>query len=890
MLDPLYSPVLNYVMVPKDTFDNIFSYVESHSDYMTYIPNAKFVKYNESFDMMKQFIEDAIIAIDQNSYNNDDISIATQKFIAETAELWPREPIYHNRILKFMESAYMIPEKTMILRNQLIVEHPNLTDAITYMTTKYLESYMDNVTKEIKYIDGYINGEKIAPMVENFSGFQGYYMAEDLGSQIAAIPGMILALVKKLLNGISYSLSEASKKFASRILADNQINENAIQEIYKLYQAKSKANAQSPIKYPDPQQVHQLRQSFSTGFKTFSEQMVKAINDNNFTAVDQGVVKMVSNFRVVTSNKTLPMSASYQEFRTAILSIANNILMMDDFMQALVQIDDAIAQKYGNDPKALKKAVGALDNQTAANKENMTQQNASIEDIFDTMFDTMFESGNNKKVGVKAKPQQSNVQPNVQSDTKNNVNHNVQSNTQSKQNNQQQEQSKSNKPNPNDNAGTNQMSKEEKKAQRKAVNQQNLSDAADGFSTAVTQGISTFANRDLNIIISNLISKIVVQLGDRIVPMAVEAIGGLLGLNNMVESVDIVDSLLEANVQVRKVNPSNQQPNSNLQPPPENTSNTLSQDQPAQTDDQPIDVSELGVNPDGDINSNVFNLSFLEGIIKKLKLDKIYESIKNAIMDIIEKFIGGKLEGQDNSSNKQQTNESYDPYIEDFLMEAGIISSTVDKVRGVWTFLQLKSGWKNLTGNTTQILNANKDNWMKTIEKVSSNICGRLKLVEQLGRVRKYYDMQMNGKDGIAAFKQDKELHKTLGTLALIVTGVTGVVVIQMVSNKNPIDALKSTFNNFSSGKVPAPKRASANIANTKQAVPDLIQNLWNNADKSIKNLYMFVNGWLYGGQSIKGSKEKTVGLAEIIRQEIESLAPYVNMKDVIQFNTEQKI
>src|SRR5699024_11128415 len=103
----------------------------------------------------------------------------------------------------------------------------------------------------------------------------------------------------------------------------------------------------------------------------------------------------------------------------------------------------------------------------------------------------------------------------------------------------------------------------------------------------------------------------------------------------------------------------------------------------------------------------------------------------------------------------------------------------------------------------------------------------------------------------------------------------------------NVKDALSNDMHNR-----PLPKRATANIAMTKSAVPKLIVQEWNDYDAAIKNLWVFVNGWLYGGQVVKdknGQKTKTVGLAEIIKQEVDSLAPYVNMNGVIQYDTDQQ-
>lgn len=839
MNDTLYAPVLEHVMVTKDVYDSIFSFVESHSDYRTYIPDVEFVDYNASFNLMSQFIEDAVSAINQNNYSNNDISIATQKFIAETADLWPKQPIYHNRILKFMESAYMIPEKAKNLRNSLVAENPNLSDAITYMTRKYLESYMEHITQELDYINSYINGNPLIPIQESFTyDFHGYYMPEALGSQIAAIPGMILALIKKLMNGLSLSLSEASKKFASRILVDNQINEEAIQQIYKLYQAKARANAQSPIRYPDPQQVHQLRQSYAAGFKAFSDQMVNAINSEDFKSVDQGVTKMVSNFHVVTSNKTLPISASYQEFRTAILSIANNILLMDDFMKALLTIDDAIAQKYGADPKAIKKSLGVkLDEQTQINK--MAAQNASVDE--DALFDTMFE--------VRAQ---------------------VKHNSGIKNDHPQSQQ-----PDP-------------KEAVR-TENKKNWEQTKHNFKTAPMRGLATFSGNGLDTVINNFLIRISELLvSDRIVDMIANMISG-----SMNESVHY---MFEA-----EVDP--QQKSNNQQ--------SSTQNQTVQNDSSKIpDFTDLAINGDGEVNNKIFSLDFLTNIISKFKLGGILEKGKQLILDLVENYIRNNGQSFDKNAQTQQQNKNqpkqsqqnqpnqqqpqnasyYYTSADDYFTEENLVSKTVNAAKGLWTFVEITTNGISIAKNVNTILSSNTDNWRGNMLKAIQSVCGRFNLLAALGKIDTYVKMQMDGKDGVSAFKNDKELHKVLYTIATVATGVVGVVIFQMIVNKNPIEAFKGTVRNITSNKVPQPKRASENIANTRQAVPDIVTKLWNSMDNPVKNLYLFVNGWLYGGQQIKGSKEKTVGIAEIIRQEIQSLAPYVNLTDVIQFDTNQKL
>ena len=859
MRDTLFDLVLECIMIPKESYDFILEYATNHSDYRTKIPDAKFVDYNKSFAMMERFINDAIGAINTHQFSNDQISVATQKFITETADLWPTHQVYHNRILQFMESAYRVPENARNLRAKLVMENPQLSDAITYMTRKYLEAYMDHIIPEMDFINGYIgNGDKVVKLTES-TQIKGYYMPEDLGNQIASLPGMIIALVKKLMNALSLTLSEASRSFANRILANNQINENAIQEIYKLYQAKNRAGTQPTIMYPDPKQVNSLRQAYAAGFGTFVQQMTDAINKGDFQGVDQGVVKMIQQFHVVGSNQGLPRSASYQEFRTAVLSIANNILIMDDFLKALKQIEDTIEQKYGVDPKSLDKALeGSVKKaRTDVRQAEATQQNASVEEQNDAFYD-MFEDADNS---------------------------------------------------PKNSGSNNDTSKNPGVVSRIQRGAQNVGD------NWIEYMVERFLNRFLE--------RFSVGAADTVADALINMLSGAIGM----ESAEMTSNgsyLSEADI--------NQ---TNSQPATQNTNKTnqTQQNQPQVQQDQtgdnaPIDVSALGLAEDGEMSENIFSLDYLQKIISQCKLTQWVTESLNILIETIKDLIGsgeGKSEkgsGQQDSTQKpdpsakptnqntsaqqntnktnqtqqnqpsksqpQQnkptaTNASVEFIFDDELMEEAF----KDVVKGLFTVGEFKAGKSFVLGKMKRIQSvlkkagsANVSDLPKMISSLVVSIYGKIKGLDTIGKVRTYIE-----NNDMKGFMADTALKRDLTIFATIAVAISALVLIQAGVMENPLGALSKSVAGAKAGKLPPPKRANENINASRNAVPKIAVDLWNNADAAVKNLWQYINGWLYGGQKIQGSKDKTVGIAEIIRQEIQSLAPYVNMKDVIKFD-----
>lgn len=946
MKDMLYAPVLEHVMVPKGTYDLIVEFSDSHSGHRTYIPDAKFVNYNESFATMEQFIRDAIVAINQRGYSNNDISVATQKFIMESANLWPTESIYHNRILKFMESAYRVPEKAKDLRNELVAEYPYLSDAITYMTRKYLEQYMTHIDQEMAFLESYISGNKYLPLQESADyDFHGYYMPEGLGDQIASIPGKIIVLIKKLLNSLSLSLSEAGKKFSNRILANNQVNEQAIQQMYKLFQAKAASKNQLPIRYPNPDSINQLRQSYSAGFQAFEDQMKDAIGKRDFSNVDKGIVKMIQSFGVVEGSLTLPSSASYQDFRRAILSIANNLILMDQFMVTLKNIDDAITNALGVDSKELNNIVNsgaAKEIRQAKDAATANKESVEVDDIRSMLFT---EGGNSNNSGSNKTA--------VKTASVRKV-----SNSQSTQPVRSSKSPSSSVPKPSaqpqQSATTANPAPAESQPQ---PNQQSDSSAPEQEQTG-SKVDGNFIQRLFHEYIPNMLNAIYDLFDGRgfdtlgkifdTIESAGQAMNTVNGImDNVKAGVDTFNAVrgMYASVSNDMIDgyyyseenetQGNQQPPSN-----QNQSSDNAADESDEANAQKLENAGISSGADEPgMNTNMQNEGFRANIFKKIDFPGFFDAFCDKSLSgllVTAYKISSGIKGENNATpskeptpapkeavtaNKENVDFEYQPdddsiisimeKKEDTGFSAVTAATTGAKIGTKMLVGGLKATAKAvgaLVKITPHILNAigvaekakkinPNQGKFAIVQNVTKIVSTTLKLndnviVKAFNKIIDYGALETKEKGkGVEAAKKDKELMKVIQRIFISAAAIMAVSIIIICVVPKGDKKLAETAN----GKFATPRRANQNLAATKAAVPDLAKELWNKGGNQMQTLWMFINGWLYGGQTIQdpkypkdpNKKIKTVGIAEIIKQEIECLSPYVNMNGVIQFSTE---
>jgi hypothetical protein len=999
-----FTSLTQHVLIPKESYELILEYAETHQDHRTYIPDVEFTDYNASFAVMNKFVEDAISSMDKRNFTDEQISIATQKFVCESDKLWPLQEVYHNRILKYMEEAYRVPERAQMARDKLMIEHANHADAITYMYKKYLEQYASRVMNDMNYISNYTSGIAV-PMQEGMFEMDfkdGYYMAEDLGNQILAIPGMIIKLIKKLLNGLSFSLSEAGRAFASRVLSNGQINEAVIKQLYDLYVAKNKTGSQQPIRYPNPQRVNELRQAYSTGFDAFVQQINQAIDAKNFKTVDQGVIRMVQGFQVVTQNDSLPRGASFQEFRTAILSIANNVLLMDGFMKALVAIDDKLTSAYGVDPKQalaeinsdMGKTTGLLDRDKVDRNFQKSMEyrkragytypgqntNASaIDDFGFEDFGQMFEDDPPARTKEVVEAELAKKQKEHQEKFKNS------DYTADIQKLQKEYDELSKTPNSDKIKGT----------MQKAVDQ-----AADTFEKEVPNLIGSIIKKILEMIgsqignnVGSFVTGLLPNFGaesveyDLFLEQTIEELEAQIasGRLNAKDRADAEQTLASMKAKAAAAYKSQSDlykrgeelaKKSNRTPAEEaeyqqilaqeksaqgGGTQTVDQPAPAPTDGQAAVVEQpaapaqetsgegtdddknvwqiittkvtgfFAFNADGAANADMANESKLKEFLKNFKLETLVGSAHKAVEDVVAGFIRnlanitGDYTKQDQSDNKSQApndqqaapgnnvgkpqQASVDFEYEDFMTEAGgSVAKTVNDaveagagavangakavggaINTAWHAFRGGMEIRKVTKTLGSIFgkgdkNSESSQIIAQITSMTVSITGRIGLVKDLGLLHKYIEMEKKAAgSGEKAFRSDEKLVGHLTRLTGIIIGVTAITLMKFGIFKNPLDIFKRDSSNLKKGALPPAQRASTNIANTREAVGTLSTELWNKADQAVKNLWTYINGWLYGGLRIKGSRERTVGIGRIIKDELESLAPYVNMQNVIR-------
>ena len=936
MKDMLYAPVLEHVMVPKGTYDLIVEFSDSHSGHRTYIPDAKFVNYNESFATMERFIRDAVVAINQRGYSNNDISVATQKFIMESTNLWPTESIYHNRILKFMESAYRVPEKAKDLRNELVAEYPYLSDAITYMTRKYLEQYMTHIDQEMAFLESYISGDKYLPLQESVDyEFHGYYMPEGLGDQIASIPGKIIVLIKKLLNSLSASLSEAGKKFSNRILANNQVNEQAIQDMYKLYQANSRIKSQVPIRYPDATRINNLRQTYAAGFQTFEDQIKQAIENGNWNVVDKSIVTMIQSFHVEEGNTILMPNATYQDFRKAVLCIANNLILMDQFMVTLKNIDEAITAKF-TDPKALDKVIFAENKskgaanaimaaKKAANKNNESFEDEDIQALLFTENNTQPKIASTTPVSKPASTGSSQAKPSIR------VTAYRKTDAQESKTGEQQPQAAEQKP-----------------KKEKTPNQY-----AQRFKDDVCQKIF----QEFLPGILDMIYKVLMVNSEK-------------GLSTIIERFMPQKNVGDQypNEEFENYNPIDYDPlNASVDPVPygdyysEAAAGAVKAFLPQVSDF--LETMGFSMSTNSLFNSEAYNENLLSKIYNvlpdavKQKISEIENSAIAQLLKICAKFAAKENlesdpnagEGSDAQTDQQEqpsaeqpaatapeaqptsgsteeakpTNASFEYLPDDSIVTmmegkfsdriAGGVKTASEKTSpptkpkdpqpktgstmgavAIGTVAAGYIGWEALKARNLyrkiQKLDPNNPGEMtKSLVWITINAIGKLRLIGMVSNLIKYVVMENNTKDsGVKALMENEKFKKDLHRVFITIVVITAMTIVGHGIVPN---AKAKVVVSARTKELPTPKRANQNLADTRAAVPDLARDLWAKAGKEVQTIWMFVNGWLYGGQEYVDpnthKKVKTVGIAEIIRQEIECLSPYVNMNGVIQFSTE---
>lgn len=910
IFDPIFTPALESVMVPKETYDLLYDFTESHSGHRTYIPDAKFVNYTKSVEMLERFLDDEMKSLCNRKVDDSTISIATQRFMNESSELWISEPIYHNRILKYMESAYQVPQKVKLIYEKYVSTYPQHSDAITYGVKKYLEQYMDHVSKEMMYLESYISGEKMIPLQESIdTDFRGYYMPEALGSAIAQIPGMIIAMVKKMLNSLTYALTEAGKSFANNILKDNAVNEEAIKRIYQVYQGKSKTGVQKEIRYPDPKSIHELRQVYSAGFNQFRDQMIRAIDSNSFKEVDVGVVQIIQRFQVVRSNQSLPANASFQEFRRAILSIANNIIIMSDFMKCLKDIDDALTTKLGENPQELNKALGSLDRQTQINR-NVSQQNqqSSNESVEDDMSGLFIMNEKHKPSKKTTNPNPIQAQPaekSSETDTDQNTN-----SVNSEQPVYMSNQKVVEKINKNKTSGfkyaikaDGSWLKDKNGAQilvkdcpyktdengvvitkdGEPVSKGVVSNVANG----VRKGVANAVNSDtIGNFVERMLNSVLNGTGDSIAAL----INGMLGdLINQVfgsfsgESV----SFMEAD-----------------QPQPAETNGPVGDPNSAKEDEKSASMwdqflSLLGINPDGKGNKDLEDEGKLLNLVKNVD-DKIFGTLADKMFEFALNYVSGKdnqgeqkqsqqpdqqtrTQSSDSSTEQPKTESFIDGSLNYDIMNEDVIDTLKNLVAGASTINTIRKAISSTQALVQSAANGDIKQLFTNTAKFAGPLITKFTVYKTIGEV---INMK-NEENGVEHLKQEETRIKTdFRTMAKITVAIAGVAATILICFKNGGISLSETIQNAKLGKLPKQYRADKNIANTKQALnqklPQGIINLNAKADQNIKNLWTYINGWLYGGMDIKGQKEKTVGIADIIDQEIKSLAPYVDMRSVM--------
>lgn len=920
LMQTTFTSLTQHVLVPKESYELILEYAQSHEDHRTFIPDVEFTDYNESFSVMNKFIEDALSSISTGRYSDEQISLAAQKFVTESAKLWPTTEVYHNRILKYMEDAYKIPEKAQAARDKLMLEHSAHADAVTYMYTKYLEAYASRVMNDVEYIATYTQGVPV-PMVEAFDAdFHGYYMSEDLGNQIMAIPGMIIKLIKKLMNSLSYTLTESGKAFANRILANGQVDEAVIKKLYELYVAKNKASAQAPIRYPNPQKVNDLRKAYATGFEAFTSQMVNLVNNGDFKSIDTGVVQMIQKFQVVTQNETLPRGASFQEFRTAVLSIANNILLMDMFMKSLITIDDALAAKYGADPAELKKMISEgkgnsdVDKQFDAGMQRRAEAKATskVESVTDEM-DDMFEDG-----------------------------------------------------------------------VRESAAYGKINDILDFFTSAggLASGIQTSVTRVAALIDGDIMGFLGLGgLGDTIqsAGQIFSRESNIASNNDSILFMEDTPAPAPQQPTPAQAAPDGQSAAAESGETEEKTKATIFErlkgffnadgeptDELTKTDKVMAWISKIPkVGPElQKIISETMNWIFES-------IQGIYENMKNASpkKEPTSAAEGQPVPGKDNGNSPKPAQakpaatpaanptgssptpgaqparavvrpvkkklESFIDDIDSSYMTEGpgeVVKNIGKGVSMAGTAVNLILTAKGIQASWSTIKNAVSGNEInfKEVAMIVIGILNAKKLISKASKNEQIQDAVEAGKrtvkktgenikaasqpqDAIARnfgadeniigtmrrHAQDKSDWKTvmadkyvqdhIRNIAIVIVCVSVIVVIQrIVFGENAKNALSKAARNFHNGRPAKYVPMAQAVANNRAAVPPLMTQLWTKSDQAIKNLWTYINGWLYGGQTIQGAdgkKVKTIGLGRIIKDELTSLSPYVDLKQAIQID-----
>lgn len=825
MNDTMFAPIMEAVMVPKDQYHDIVNYSESHADFRTFLPNASFTDYAHSCEMMERFIQDGICAISSKGYSNDKISLATQKFVCESAELWKTQDVYVNRILRFMESTYRVPEKMKSVREKAIAEHPEYSDIVNYMVTKYLEEYAVRASNEMSYIVEYVQMKNDLPLLMEMNSLvsNGYYLPEGFASTMAKIPGMIIQMVRRLMNGLNYTLTETSKRFASRILTNNQINEDAIKRIYQIYQAKGATGNQPPIMYPDPKIVNEKRKAYATGFDEFVRQMTDAVSKKNFSGVDDGVVQMIQNFNVVASNKTLPKNASFEEFRTAILSIANNILLMEGLMSALTKINDAIIEYSGIKPDELDNELGAATYKAKQDEvANQQQANASVEMIGQGEYLT-------EKSTAKPKSAETTTGQDAASGT-----------------------TTGGSASDATNSGT--AASNDGEGAKKEPEKKEEEPASGALMEKFKQGVTNFIDALTTMILGD---------GDNSLQLRGVIDGAVQG-----KIKDIIDSDKKNPVQSL--------------------------------------LAFFHITNDGSMDREAVDSDALEGMMRSMQLDPLVEvdKVLTKLFNGLRKLFGmeeipvedlGKLVKIQQSA--QNMNASVIPIMEadgdqqpakGQTQEDGTSGENPSKIKqaaqsienaatgvanGIKTAATIISTLAKANSIRNDIARANMNNWKSTILKVTAKTVGYTQVIRD---AKKIYGYVKN--------KQWDEFLKDKDILLLVkcTVGVTAITFAQIyITEQGGINEIWRR----SQGDLPAPKRAMENLATARSNVPPIASNLWNRWDASVRNLWTFTNNWLYGGVKVGNTlSQKTVGIAEIIRQEIASLSSYVNLKDVITF------
>lgn len=991
LYDPIFTPVLEAVMVPKETYDLIYGYTCTHAGHQTYIPDAKFVNYKESVACLERFLNDEIETLDGRKCSPELISLATQKFVHESPDLWKTGPVYHNRILKYMESAYRVPEHVKDVYEHLIMEHPEHSDAIKYGVNKYLEAYMARVTQEMNFLESYLSGDAVIPLQEAVDlNFEGTYMPEGLGSTVAQLPGMIIMLMKRLLNKLNFALVEAGRSFSNRILSNNQINEEAIKQIYQVYQAKSATRNQQPILYPDPKVINDLRQQYAAGFSTFRDQMIKAIDDGNFRGVDTGCIPIIQRFQIVKANMSLPPNSSFQMFRTAILSIANNIILMSEFMQCLTDIDDELSRKFGEDPTNIKKQIGVnvelskdtMTNRQVARSNRGVSTNASVEDDISGLF-VMNE--NETEPPAQGKKDDN---PETKSDNPQTGDASAGS-AANKEKDDSTEGSMDvmvidvdGKPYKEDGEhittrgvckykthpdGTFILVGGKKVLKDFSTIQKTGNFFLDmiSFVTFCTTYISNMlkesgldemmvnidhilgwaenaektANRVANVAeygrktISRL-KQTARNSGDRVEYNSADdyfdeapniSDGHIIGVNPQPAA--------QANSQQSAAPAQTQQPqNPQLLGP---DGQPISSTPPKETDEMeglnkllsflPINVESVKDGFRSFVNNRINDAKGLsesaKHLVKEATIDnlavKIFDGIGWAMFpndfratpeaeSALKEAAGNKPKTDDantSSDNPKETKESYSEtdqfgyyYDEGFgksiqngtqaagngvknfgrNVEAKVVAGFAMKV-----FSELKKGKAGIGIRAAKLFGA-----AYTVGNINKSITEFYKI---------YKLSKENYPEALRQYKNEKEKYISLIKVLINCAIVScATYVVQTILSNGKEDDFNRSVISLKNKSLPAPKAARINMAASSAAVnasvPQGIINLQAKAPENIKNLWTFINGWLYGGMPIKGTKEKTVGIADIIDQEILSLAPIVNMRDVVKVDLSSSI